>query len=240
YASKRPSTLSMFEARDAQLTASFSFKSRSAPTVKEVINEDCPEPLNPESIYQPILMDLKGEESVSTPLNSPSLQANPIPSYTTPLEQPPQPEDDTAQPQNDTIPLPTLSLTFSEPNITSSKPNITFLKPCSCLPLPSYSFPPNVPQDRYKGPHQPQSPSSTARLMPTKDAQNCPPPELFNGLDIRIIGTASFAQIIWEGAQAYQLHVSPSLPKEHLQADTNVPALKTKSEDQILHKVVPS
>ncbi|KAG6871652.1 hypothetical protein C0995_001772 [Termitomyces sp. Mi166 len=88
-----------FEARDAQLTASFS-KSRSTLTIQEVIDEDCPEPPNPESIHQPILVDLKREESVSTPPNPPSSQANPIPSHATPSEQLPQPGDNTAQPQN--------------------------------------------------------------------------------------------------------------------------------------------
>ncbi|KAG6859122.1 hypothetical protein C0995_011340 [Termitomyces sp. Mi166 len=115
-----------FKARDAQLTASFSLKSRSALTIKEVINEDCPKPPNPESIHQLILVDLKEGKS-----------------------------------------------------------------------LP-------------------------------------------NNLDIRIISTAPFAQIIQEGAQAYQLHISLSLPKEHLWANANVPAPKTKLEDQILHKVIPS
>ncbi|KAG6887873.1 hypothetical protein C0995_012078 [Termitomyces sp. Mi166 len=83
-----------------------------------------------------------------------------------------------------------------------------FPKPRSCSPLPPHSFPPNVPQNRYKGPHQPQPPSPTVRPTPTKDAQNPPPPKLPNGLDIRIISAASFARIIWDGAQAYQLHVS--------------------------------
>ncbi|KAG6859750.1 hypothetical protein C0995_004526 [Termitomyces sp. Mi166 len=103
----------MFEARDAQLAASFSLKSRSASTLKKVVNENCPEPPDPESIHQPILVNLKRKES-----------------------------------------------------------------------------------NRYKGPHQPQSPSSAARLTPTKDTQNPPPPELSNSLDIRIISTASFAQIM--------------------------------------------
>ncbi|KAG6871362.1 hypothetical protein C0995_005611, partial [Termitomyces sp. Mi166 len=38
-----------------------------------------------------------------------------------------------------------------------------------------------------------------------------------------------------EDAQAYQLHVSPFLPKEHLWANTNVPTSETKSEEQILY-----
>ncbi|KAG6871421.1 hypothetical protein C0995_004821, partial [Termitomyces sp. Mi166 len=71
------------------------------------------------------------------------------------------------------------------------------------------------------------------------DAQNPPPSELSNGLDIRIIRAAPFAQIIQEGAQAYQLHVSPSLPKEHLWANTNVPTSETKLEEQLLHEVIP-
>ncbi|KAG6901041.1 hypothetical protein C0995_001644 [Termitomyces sp. Mi166 len=141
-----------FEAKDAQLAASFSLKSRSTPTIKEAINEG-PKPPNPESIHQPILMDLKGGKS-----------ANPIPSHATPLEQLPQPGDDTAQPQNNTISLLKLFLTFLKPNITFPKP----------------------------------------------------PPELSNDLDIRIISAAPFAWIIWEGAQAYQLHISLSLSEEHL------------------------
>ncbi|KAG6872044.1 hypothetical protein C0995_013633 [Termitomyces sp. Mi166 len=164
--------------------------------------------------------------------NGLNFSANPIPSHATPLEQLPQPGDDTAQPQNNAILLSTPFLTFSKPNMMS-------LKPCSCSPLTPYSFPPNIPWNRYKGPHRPQSPSPTARPMPTKDAQNPPSPELPNGLDIRIIGAALFAQIIWEGAQAYQLHVSPSLLEEHLWADTDIPASKTKLKDQILHKVIP-
>ncbi|KAG6859558.1 hypothetical protein C0995_007295 [Termitomyces sp. Mi166 len=79
-----------------------------------------------------------------------------------------------------------------------------------------------------------------SKWTPTRDAQNPPPPELSNDLDIRIIGAAPFAQIIWEGTQAYQLHISPSLAKEHLWADTNIPAPKTKLEDQILHEVISS
>ncbi|KAG6859744.1 hypothetical protein C0995_004589 [Termitomyces sp. Mi166 len=183
-----------FKARDAQLAASFSFKSRSALTIEKVINEDCPEPPNSESIHQPTLVDLKKGKSVSTPPNPPSPQDNSIPLHTTPLEQPPQPGDDTAQPQNDATPLPTPSLMFPKPNI--------------------------IP-------------------MPTKDDQNPPPPELFNSLIIRIISAAPFAQIIQEDAQAYQLHVSPSLPKEHLQANANVATPETKLEEQILHEVVP-
>ncbi|KAG6886676.1 hypothetical protein C0995_005966 [Termitomyces sp. Mi166 len=40
-----------FEAGDAQLTASFSLKSRSTLTVEEVVDEDCLEPPNPESMH---------------------------------------------------------------------------------------------------------------------------------------------------------------------------------------------
>ncbi|KAG6859324.1 hypothetical protein C0995_009654 [Termitomyces sp. Mi166 len=168
----------MFEAGDAQLTASFSLKSRSAPTIKEVVDEDC---LKPPTLNSSISLSwwTLGKEKVS---------ANPISSHATPSEQLPQPRDDTAQPQNNAIPFLTSSATFPKPNIAFPKP----------------------------------------------------PPELPNNLDIRIISTASFAWIIWEGAQAYQLHISPSLSKEHLRTNANVPAPKTKLEDQILHKVVPS
>ncbi|KAG6887874.1 hypothetical protein C0995_012079, partial [Termitomyces sp. Mi166 len=106
---------------DAQLTASFFLKSRSSPTAEKVVDEDCPEPPNPESIHQPILVDFKGKKSVRTPLNPVSPQANSILSHTTPSEQAPQPGDDTVQPQNNTIPLPTPSLTFSKPNIVFPK-----------------------------------------------------------------------------------------------------------------------
>ncbi|KAG6859726.1 hypothetical protein C0995_004895 [Termitomyces sp. Mi166 len=41
----------MFEIGDAQLTASLSLKSRPAPTIEGVANEDCLEPTNPESIH---------------------------------------------------------------------------------------------------------------------------------------------------------------------------------------------
>ncbi|KAG6884374.1 hypothetical protein C0995_010360 [Termitomyces sp. Mi166 len=77
-----------FETEDAQLAASFSLKSRPALTVKEVVDEDCSEPINPESIHLPILVDLIGRKSVSTPPNPPAPQANPTPSHATPSEQP--------------------------------------------------------------------------------------------------------------------------------------------------------
>ncbi|KAG6870897.1 hypothetical protein C0995_009790, partial [Termitomyces sp. Mi166 len=56
----------MFKTGDAQLTASFSLKARPALTIEGVIVEDCSEPTNPEPIYQPILVDLEKEKSVST------------------------------------------------------------------------------------------------------------------------------------------------------------------------------
>ncbi|KAG6901095.1 hypothetical protein C0995_000809 [Termitomyces sp. Mi166 len=103
----------LFEAEDAQLAASFSLKFRSAPTVEEVIDEDCPEPSNPESIHQSILMDFNREKSVSTPPNSLSPQANPILSHATTSEQLPQLEDNTAQSQDDAdvnVPAPETKL----------------------------------------------------------------------------------------------------------------------------------
>ncbi|KAG6871566.1 hypothetical protein C0995_003016 [Termitomyces sp. Mi166 len=67
----------------------------------------------------------------------------------------------------------------------------------------------------------------TARPTPNKDAQNPPPPELSNDLDIRIISAALFAWIIQEGGQAYQLH-----------ANANVPTPETKLKEQILYEVI--
>ncbi|KAG6887317.1 hypothetical protein C0995_016187, partial [Termitomyces sp. Mi166 len=66
--------------------------------------------------------------------------------------------------------------------------------------------------------------SLTTILLPTPSLTFSKPnivflklsPKLFNYLDIRIINAASFAWIIWKSAQAYQLHISPSLPEEHL------------------------
>ncbi|KAG6870614.1 hypothetical protein C0995_011751 [Termitomyces sp. Mi166 len=111
-----PDIISLANAGDAQLSASLSFKPRSALTIEEVADEDCLELPNSESIHQPILVELKREESVSTPLNPPSPQAKPIPSHTTPSEQLPQPGDNTVQPQNNAILLPTPSSTSPELN----------------------------------------------------------------------------------------------------------------------------
>ncbi|KAG6869842.1 hypothetical protein C0992_001794, partial [Termitomyces sp. T32_za158] len=56
-------------------------------------------------------------------------------------------------------------------------------------------------------------------------------------LDIRIIGAALFARILQEGAQAFQLHITPTLPEEHLRAEASPPTQDT--EEETLHKVVP-
>ncbi|KAG6863200.1 hypothetical protein C0993_012502, partial [Termitomyces sp. T159_Od127] len=56
-------------------------------------------------------------------------------------------------------------------------------------------------------------------------------------LNIKIIGLAPFARIIQDGTPAFQLHISLALPEEHLGADTTT--LEPKSEEQILHEVVP-
>ncbi|KAG6887499.1 hypothetical protein C0995_014830 [Termitomyces sp. Mi166 len=87
-----------FEAEYAQLAASFPLKSRFTLTIEEVIDEDCIEPPNPESTHQSILVDLKREESISTPPNPLSPQAKPIPLHATPSEQLFQPGDDITQP----------------------------------------------------------------------------------------------------------------------------------------------
>ncbi|KAG6887616.1 hypothetical protein C0992_011523, partial [Termitomyces sp. T32_za158] len=56
-------------------------------------------------------------------------------------------------------------------------------------------------------------------------------------LNIKIIGAAPFADILQEGAQAFQLHITPMLPKEHLRAEASPSAQAT--EEETLNKVVP-
>ncbi|KAG6869744.1 hypothetical protein C0992_002149, partial [Termitomyces sp. T32_za158] len=94
----------------------------------------------------------------------------------------------------------------------------------SKIPTP---FPPNIPRNRYKGrPRSRSPPPHPYRKEPPDNSSSEGSPQ------IRIIGAAPFARIIQEGGQAYQLHITPTLPEEHLRAD--VPTPDKKSEDQIL------
>ncbi|KAG6860204.1 hypothetical protein C0995_014375 [Termitomyces sp. Mi166 len=114
-------------------------------------------------------------------------------------------------------------------------------QPILANPIPSHTTSleqPSQPRDDIAQPQNDAILLSTP--SPTFSKPNPkPPPELPNNLDIGIISTASFAQIIQKSAQACQLHISPSLPEEHLQADANIPAPETKLEDQTLCEVVP-
>ncbi|KAG6875323.1 hypothetical protein C0992_004305 [Termitomyces sp. T32_za158] len=89
-------------------------------------------------------------------------------------------------------------------------------------------FPPNIPWNRYKGQPRLRSPSPHPYSEESSHA-NSPSG---GSPQVRIIGTTPFARIIQEGGQAYQLHITPTLPEEHLQAD--VPTPEKKLEDQII------
>ncbi|KAG5721963.1 hypothetical protein E4T56_gene18482 [Termitomyces sp. T112] len=56
-------------------------------------------------------------------------------------------------------------------------------------------------------------------------------------LNIKIIGAVPFACLLQEGTPAFQLQVMPALPKEYLCTGTTAP--ESKTEEQILSKVVP-
>ncbi|KAG6883654.1 hypothetical protein C0993_004896 [Termitomyces sp. T159_Od127] len=93
----------------------------------------------------------------------------------------------------------------------------------------------NIPHNKYKGPNYP-----TPHPWTTSDPDNVDQfskPLNLDALNIKIIGPAPFACINEDGTPAFQLHISLALLEEHLGADTTAPELKT--EEQILHKVVP-
>ncbi|KAG6886687.1 hypothetical protein C0992_002811, partial [Termitomyces sp. T32_za158] len=75
----------------------------------------------------------------------------------------------------------------------------------------------------------------TALPPPSEDTPT--PPINPGAFDIKIIGAAPFARILQEGTQAFQLHITPTLPKEHLRAEASPPAQTT--EEETLNKVVP-
>ncbi|KAG6894479.1 hypothetical protein C0992_005961 [Termitomyces sp. T32_za158] len=114
------------------------------------------------------------------------------------------------------------SKTSKNSNIPPSNANSDLFR--SKIPIP---FPPNIPWNRYKGRPRLRSPP----LHPYCEE---PPANSPSGGSprVRIIGAAPFAQIIQEGGQAYQLHITPTPPEEHLQADAPTP--EKKLEDQIL------
>ncbi|KAG6884313.1 hypothetical protein C0993_012214 [Termitomyces sp. T159_Od127] len=92
----------------------------------------------------------------------------------------------------------------------------------------------NIPCNKYKGPNYP-----TWHPWITPDTNNADQPLSsldLKALNIKIIDLAFFARIIQDGTPAFQLHISPALPEEHLGTDTTT--LEPKTEEQILHKVV--
>ncbi|KAG6875475.1 hypothetical protein C0992_003713 [Termitomyces sp. T32_za158] len=83
------------------------------------------------------------------------------------------------------LPLPTLDDT--EPWDPSTTPELQSLKP---LPA-STPHPPNIPQNKYKGPHYPPQSAWTAPPPSLEDIPTTPVDP--DALDIKIIGAAPFA-----------------------------------------------
>ncbi|KAG6894345.1 hypothetical protein C0992_006504 [Termitomyces sp. T32_za158] len=96
------------------------------------------------------------------------------------------------------------------------------------LPAPT-PCPPNIPRNKYKGPHYPTRSSWTTSKPSLEDVPL--PPINPGALNIIII-------ILQGGAQAFQLHITPTLPEEHLRAETSPPEQRT--EEETLRKVIPS
>ncbi|KAG6896426.1 hypothetical protein C0992_008360 [Termitomyces sp. T32_za158] len=83
--------------------------------------------------------------------------------------------------------LPLLTLDNTEPLDPSTMP-----EPQSPIPLSALTpHPPNIPRNKYKGPHYPPQSAWTA-LPPSPEDIPTTPVDL-NALDIKIIGAAPFA-----------------------------------------------
>ncbi|KAG5348626.1 hypothetical protein C0989_009372 [Termitomyces sp. Mn162] len=103
-------------------------------------------------------------------------------------------------------------------------------------------LPPNIPRNQYKGPQCPnqQCSRSLTNSATTPDSStttltsNSVNPR---SLDIKIIGAIPFAHLLQDGTPAFQLQITPALPKEHLRTGTIM--LESKTEEQILSEVVP-
>ncbi|KAG5716002.1 hypothetical protein E4T56_gene2292 [Termitomyces sp. T112] len=91
-------------------------------------------------------------------------------------------------------------------------------------------------------PHSPplHQPPLFCQLCPhPNSAATTPTPTLIEpeALNIKIIDAVLFAHILQDGTPTYQLQITPELSEKHLHAGTIPPEQKT--EEQILHKVVP-
>ncbi|KAG6893744.1 hypothetical protein C0992_008811, partial [Termitomyces sp. T32_za158] len=120
------------------------------------------------------------------------------------------------------LPLPTLDDTKPWNPSTTPEP-----QPLTPLPAPT-SCPPNIPRNKYKGLHYPLQSAWTAPPPSSEDTSTASVKP--GTLDIKIIGAAPFAQILQEGAQAFQLHITPTLSKEHLRAEAS------HTEEETLNK----
>ncbi|KAG6883801.1 hypothetical protein C0992_007738 [Termitomyces sp. T32_za158] len=98
------------------------------------------------------------------------------------------------------------SKTSKNPDIPPSHTNSDLSR--SKIPIP---LPPNIPWNRYKG--WPRSRSPSPHPYCEEPPANSPSG---GSLQVRIIGAAPFAWIIQERGQAYQLHITPTPPEEHL------------------------
>ncbi|KAG5733026.1 hypothetical protein E4T56_gene3620 [Termitomyces sp. T112] len=84
---------------------------------------------------------------------------------------------------------------------------------------------------------------TTPPPSPSITLQRLPPNILWNqykgprSLNIKIVGTVPYACLLQDGTPAFQLQITPALPKEHLHTGTTV--LESKMEEQILSEVVP-
>ncbi|KAG6872486.1 hypothetical protein C0992_009561, partial [Termitomyces sp. T32_za158] len=102
-------------------------------------------------------------------------------------------------------------------------------EPQSPKPLPAPTpHSPNIPRNKYKGPHYPPQSAWTALPPSPEDIPTTPVDP--DALDIKIIGAAPFARILQEGMQAFQLHITPTLPKEYLRAEASPPTQNTEEE----------
>ncbi|KAG6914153.1 hypothetical protein DXG01_002078 [Tephrocybe rancida] len=184
--------------------------------VENITNEEEPVPVNPKSQNQPLLQGLDKEENTSD---------NTLDTDSTPKS------DEEEIISNDETP-PTKPQTKSQ-----QKPH--YRSPPQ--PPPNY-FPPNIPQNWYQGPQKLKSPSKQPEeagpgaetMIPSPNneegPEETPNPDEGEELEaiqdatpnkegcpnVQLIGTATFSLLLKDRMEAFQLHISPSLPEEHM------------------------
>ncbi|KAG6893697.1 hypothetical protein C0992_008983, partial [Termitomyces sp. T32_za158] len=218
-----------FDTGDERLAASISLRSRHNPSVEEVPDEDSP------LLPAPLFLTDTGT-GIIPPSNTNS-DLSCLKTDENPDSPPSNVNPDLSR--SKTSKNPDISPSHTNPDLSCSKTSKSSNFPpshtnsdLSHSKIPTL-FPPNIPRNRYKG--RPRSRSPSPHPYSEEPPANSPSG---GSPQVRIIGAAPFAQIIQEGGQAYQLHITPTLPEEHLWAE--VPTPEKKSEDQILREVVPS